>query len=425
MGRVAAISTMLGMLVAFPASAGAVTTASVSGSTLNIGGGNESNHVQIDQGGPNSELLVSDPGGVSSGAVCSPDSSTEARCGDSFTTAIVATLGNGFNSFKGKTGGILFSWDVLSSVRVTGGVDDDDLGPDGLHGARWTINGGAGDDTLTGSDENDVINGGVGEDDINARPGNDVVHGDADDDTITGYTDNDKVYGDAGDDNIDGDAGDDLIVGGPGRDKLHGEIDDSYSGDDTIEAVDGEQDTVSCGYGTDVVNADDIDVVGNQFDCEQVNRKTAKPAKTPKPKPKAYKKHCKTKNGKKHCTQPHALKGKTYKGKTTQGSKVATGLSSNGKFFVFHAKYLTFKCQDGETFDEQDVALTAGDKQRLAKNGTANVEIDYDPSDVTDEVIYVVAAFDGKHARGALVGNAKFGSHGSCTSGKVGWTAKT
>jgi hypothetical protein len=80
---------------------------------------------------------------------------------------------------------------------------------------------------------------------------------------LTGGNGDDVLVGDAGDDTLRGRGGDDTLVGGPGRDELLG-----GRGDDTINARDGERDTVRCGPGDDVVVADDRDVV--PAGCEQV-----------------------------------------------------------------------------------------------------------------------------------------------------------
>lgn len=424
MGRVGAVLAVLATVLALPAGAGAVT-ASVSGNTLTLTGGPESNQVKVRQGAQT--VLVSDTTGVTEGDGCQSDggSETAAICGDSSTTAIVANLGDGINRFESESG-LASSWEIVTSILVNGGAGPDTIGPDTRLGAPWTVNGGGGGDTIQGSNENDKLNGDAGIDDINGEAGNDVIHGGTEGDTLFGNTGRDKLYGETGNDDLDGSDGDDLVDGGAGRDKLKGEGSDQSSGDDTINAVDGEKDTVTCGFGTDVANVDDIDVVAGEFDCEQVNVKKPRPTTTPPPKPHAYKKHCHKKDGKNVCKQPHAKKGKTYKGKTSQGSKVTTGLSSNGKYFVFHVKYVTLTCSDGEEFDEQDVELVGADKQKLAKNGTVKTSVSYDPSEgYSDEVIHIAAAFDGGKARGALAANAKWTGHGSCTSGKVGWTAKT
>jgi len=112
--------------------------------------------------------------------------------------------------------------------------------------ASSTIRGGGGDDVLQASDAADTLEGGAGADDI------------------------------------DGGFGDDQIIGGPGRDKLHGDHPGGDCGpvycklpfgNDTIDARDGEVDSVDCGAGTDTVHADAVDVVAP--DCETVERGAA------------------------------------------------------------------------------------------------------------------------------------------------------
>lgn len=89
----------------------------------------------------------------------------------------------------------------------------------------------------------------------------------------------DRIDGGAGDDSIDGGFGDDVLTGGPGRDTISG---DTVGGDcgplwctypygnDTIEARDGEVDSITCGAGADTVRADVRDAVAP--DCETVVR---------------------------------------------------------------------------------------------------------------------------------------------------------
>lgn len=88
----------------------------------------------------------------------------------------------------------------------------------------------------------------------------------------------DAIDGGSGDDDISGGFGDDTLVGGPGRDtiagdrplrcnELHCDL-GGGSGNDTIDARDGEVDSITCGPGTDRVIADAVDVVA--ADCEVV-----------------------------------------------------------------------------------------------------------------------------------------------------------
>jgi Ca2+-binding RTX toxin-like protein len=92
----------------------------------------------------------------------------------------------------------------------------------------------------------------------------------------------DRLDGGAGADTIDGGYGDDTLVGGPGPDQIAGDHPGGEcgiywcklpAGNDTIEARDGEQDSVTCGAGADTVNADPADTVAP--DCETINRGTA------------------------------------------------------------------------------------------------------------------------------------------------------
>src|SRR6185295_8778534 len=92
----------------------------------------------------------------------------------------------------------------------------------------------------------------------------------------------DTIDGGAGDDNLNGGNGGDTITGGPGKDTIVGDATaggcyvigylgtcKSPWGNDTINAVDGEVDSVDCGPGQDTANVDAIDVVTN---CEVVNK---------------------------------------------------------------------------------------------------------------------------------------------------------
>jgi hypothetical protein len=89
----------------------------------------------------------------------------------------------------------------------------------------------------------------------------------------------DRVDGGPGNDALDAGFGDDVIVGGPGRDTISGDLAGGDCGprwckypygNDTIEAVDGEIDSITCGAGRDTVRADAADVVAP--DCEAVTR---------------------------------------------------------------------------------------------------------------------------------------------------------
>ena len=90
--------------------------------------------------------------------------------------------------------------------------------------------------------------------------GPDRLAGGGGNDYIDGRAGNDTLLGGAGDDTIYGGDGNDVIEGGPGSDKIFG-----GAGSDTIDAADGEPDTVDCGDGNDLVYADSFDTLKN---CE-------------------------------------------------------------------------------------------------------------------------------------------------------------
>ena len=82
---------------------------------------------------------------------------------------------------------------------------------------------------------------------------------------LRGTSDGDGIYGYGGADRIHARAGDDALRLGGGKDKGHGE-----RGDDFINSVDGTEDFVSCGPGSDRARANPGDNV--QEGCEKIIR---------------------------------------------------------------------------------------------------------------------------------------------------------
>jgi Ca2+-binding RTX toxin-like protein len=105
-------------------------------------------------------------------------------------------------------------------AKVDGGAGNDTLIVDGGYGAQVnggegddtitvfctpiqgmssspSVDGGPGNDTITGSDRADHLNGGADNDTIEAGDGNDIVAGNAGDDVIDGGRDADKIQGDS------------------------------------------------------------------------------------------------------------------------------------------------------------------------------------------------------------------------------------
>ncbi len=118
---------------------------------------------------------------------------------------------------------------------------------------------GAGNDTIVGSNFDDLIFAGAGNDSVNGSFGNDSILAGAGNDSVDGGLNFDTIYGEEGDDTLKGDQGfingraepiepensDDRIFGGPGNDYLWGE-----SGDDQVSGGDG-ADILLGQFGTD------------------------------------------------------------------------------------------------------------------------------------------------------------------------------
>jgi cyclophilin family peptidyl-prolyl cis-trans isomerase len=181
----------------------------------------------------------------------------------------------------------------LLVINALEGDDTITLGSD-VVAAR--VEGGAGDDTITGSSGNDELNGGDGDDVIDGRLGNDsITGGDGDDylagglglsvddetadegyfdrdtirggdgnDTLTGGLDVNLLFGDDGDDLLNGSGSRDDLEGGAGNDRLRGfGNDDSLVGGDGADtllgddgdapAAEGGADTLEGGNGADIL----------------------------------------------------------------------------------------------------------------------------------------------------------------------------
>lgn len=120
-----------------------------------------------------------------------------------------------------------------------------------------TINGGDGDDSITGSQFDDSISGGNGNDVIHGGLGDDDLHGADGDDSLHGEKGHDKEDGGDGDDSLHGGSGNDDLVGGTGSDDLHGDDghDSMHVDDDDIE--DGGHGHDSDDHGVDDHGVDD------------------------------------------------------------------------------------------------------------------------------------------------------------------------
>jgi hypothetical protein len=93
-----------------------------------------------------------------------------------------------------------------TATTVTGSPADDTIDCTSANPGK-TINGNAGNDTITGTSEADTINGGDGNDTITGGAGNDTLNGGLGNDTISGSGGNDTLAGPSNDgspDSLDG-----------------------------------------------------------------------------------------------------------------------------------------------------------------------------------------------------------------------------
>jgi RTX calcium-binding nonapeptide repeat (4 copies) len=124
--------------------------------------------------------------------------------------------------------------------------------------------------------------GSAGDDDFfvmaDDAPGSSTITGAAGNDRLTGHDQEETIDGGPGNDRVEGGYNNDTLTGGPGRDTIFGDsTTDTCNflsckipfGNDVIDARDGEQDTIDCGFGEDRATVDAIDVVAN---CEQVEK---------------------------------------------------------------------------------------------------------------------------------------------------------
>lgn len=165
-------------------------------------------------------------------------------------------LGNGSDEYDGTN---------AVNTEVDGGLGDDEItgtpGMDGLDGGEGEddVYGGAGADNIDGGAGADLLGGNNGEDNISGETGDDTIDGGEGTDTLAGGAGDDRLIGGAGNDNIRGGEGNDELVGNAGADNIWGEVGtDTLSGsegDDIIAGGDG-TDTLEGGTGLDLCDYD-------------------------------------------------------------------------------------------------------------------------------------------------------------------------
>ena len=153
-------------------------------------------------------------------------------------------LGDGSDEYNGTN---------ADESTVEGGAGNDELtgtpGDDELSGGLGddTLVGGAGNDTLIGGGGADALIGNAGADNLSGETGNDSADGGDGNDTIEGGAGDDSLIGGDSDDSLRGGTGNDNLAGSAGEDNIYGEV-----GEDSISGGEGD-DIIAGGDGTDVL----------------------------------------------------------------------------------------------------------------------------------------------------------------------------
>ena len=149
-----------------------------------------------------------------------------------------------------------YFWDI----ETVTGTDQADVFDAAAAATGVTLEAGAGDDQITGSDYADSLAGGLGTDTILGGAGNDTLLAEGGGDLLDGGAGADWLDGGAGDTTLMGGVGNDTLVAGGGTNWLiGGEGDDSLVGstdatDETLDGGDG-ADTILAGDGDNQITA--------------------------------------------------------------------------------------------------------------------------------------------------------------------------
>jgi uncharacterized repeat protein (TIGR03803 family) len=176
-------------------------------------------------------------------------------------------------SLNGQTDGpFVAGINGAEAVSVSGGAGNDMIDLSGITSGTSLLDaqiaGGAGADSIIGSQIIDNITGGKGADTISGGAGNDTINGAKGKDSIRGGAGDDSLTGGAGSDTVRGGAGNDTIVAGSGSSSLFAGV-----GDDSITGGVGAgfgADSIFCGGSTDTIDAGAGDQIFNSVPGDQI-----------------------------------------------------------------------------------------------------------------------------------------------------------
>ena len=144
-------------------------------------------------------------------------------------------------------------------MNIADRIDIDFDGEDTLSGSSENddLEGNSDDNTILAFDGDDELSGASGDDTLNGGSDDDTLGGDSGDDSLLGGSGNDKLYGGKNNDILNGGSGDDILKGNSGNDILVGS-----TGKDTLTGGDGEDsflfEKIEYAQTTIVVNGDKL-----------------------------------------------------------------------------------------------------------------------------------------------------------------------
>ena len=236
-----------------------------------------------------------------------------------------------------------------------------------------TINSGAGNDSVTGSDYNDTLNGGAGHDYLLGGIGCDLIKGGAGNDVITGGQGNDKLYGEAGENTF-------IFAEGDGNDIIY-----QGKGADTIQFNDINLSALKFEQGTKKNNKDLIIKYGENDSVTVKNYYTV--------------------NKKGQITGLN--KNNSVKEITSNGSNIIVGTSQNETFYGTEGRDIIFANGGDDVINasagNDDIHLGSGDSVVKFDMSMLNLEIynegtDYEWRDCTETCVKTIYLSDDKNS---------------------------
>jgi len=195
-------------------------------------------------GGTQSEAFVIDLRSLPSGSTLQLDNIEFASIMGNATV----NGGAGQNYVTGDDNSQFISLGAEDDTLYGGGGTDtigSGYGEDILYGNQGSdlVFGGGGMDTLYGGQDADTVRGDNDNDFVYGNKGNDTLSGGENDDVLFGGQNDDIVYGNTGNDSLNGNLGNDTLFGGQGNDLISGQAGDDRlagnKGDDTLIGGDG------------------------------------------------------------------------------------------------------------------------------------------------------------------------------------------